>query len=66
MVTKTLKFVFFCCTLVGCEVRSFCRWDAKRLEREAAAKAKDQQKPPVPPTKVAMYFFLIRKNVTTG
>jgi len=27
------------------------RWDAKRLEREAAAKAKEQQKPPVPPTK---------------
>ena len=28
------------------------RWDERRLEREAAAKAKEQQKPPVPPTKV--------------
>jgi len=27
------------------------RWDERRLEREAAAKAKEQQKPPVPPTK---------------
>ena len=44
---------------MGCEVRSFCRWDAKRLEREAAAKAKDQQKPPVPPTKVGHVLFLI-------
>ena len=30
----------------------FLRWDERRLEREAAAKAKEQQKPPVPPTKV--------------
>ena len=37
---------------------NFPRWDAKRLEREAAAKAKEQQKPPVPPTKVChIYFF---------
>ena len=39
---------------VGCMkfFKKKSRWDAKRLEREAAAKAKEQQKPPVPPTKV--------------
>ena len=39
----------------------FPRWDERRLEREAAAKAKEQQKPPVPPTKVGQkcLFWLV-------